>query len=108
VPGIVAVTIADADDARKFVALEAAGQVRQFSGWVEWSAPRFEVRSGAPVQIGLDGEALTMAPPLDFVSRPGALRVWLPRHALQLSPAARVVHVLSGSTIAELVAGQPG
>ena len=100
--GIVAVMIADADDARKFAALEAAGQVRRFPGWAEWSAPRFEVRSGAPVQIGVDGEALTIDPPLIFASRPGALRVRLPRHALQLSPAARTVHVLSGSTIAEL------
>jgi len=103
--------IADADDARKFAALEAAGQVRRFPGWAEWSAPRFEVGSGAPVQIGLDGEALTMDPPLVFASRPGALRVRLPRHALQLSPAARTVQVLSRSTIAELgrvAAGQPG
>ncbi len=100
--GIVAVTIADAADARKFMALEAVGQLRRFSGWVEWSAPRFEVRSGGPVQIGVDGEALTMEPPVVFVSRPGALRVRLPRHALQLSPAARTVQLLSGSTIAEL------
>jgi len=100
--GIVTVMIADAADARKFAALEAAGQVRRFPGWVEWSAPRFELGSGAPVRIGVDGEALTMDPPLVFVSRPGALRVWLPRHAQGLSPAARMVHVLSGSTIAEL------
>jgi diacylglycerol kinase family enzyme/uncharacterized membrane protein YphA (DoxX/SURF4 family) len=109
--GIVAVTIANADEARKFAALEAAGQVRRFPGWTEWSAPRFEAGSGAPVQIGLDGEALTMDPPLVFVSRPGALRVRLPRHSLKLSPAARTVRVLSGSTIAELArvaAGQPG
>ena len=108
--GIVTVTITNADDARKFAALEAVGQVRRFPGWVEWSAPRFEVRSGAPVQIGLDGEALTMNPPLVFASWPGALRVRLPRHALQFSPAARTVQVLSGSTIAELgrvAAGQP-
>jgi diacylglycerol kinase family enzyme len=100
--GIVAVMISDADDARKFAALDAAGQVRRFPGWVEWSAPRFEVSSGAPVQIGVDGEALTMNPPVVFQSQPGALRVRLPRHALQSSPAARTVQVLSVSTIAEL------
>ena len=52
-----------------------------------------------------------MDPPLVFASRPGALRVRLPRHALQLAPAARTVQVLSGSTIAELgrvAVGQPG
>ena len=100
--GMVVVMIADAADARQFAALEAAGQVRRFPGWVEWSAPRFEVGSGAPVPIGVDGEALTMDPPLVFESRPGALRVRLPRHALQASPAARTVQVLSGSAIAEL------
>jgi len=109
--GIVAVMIADAADARRFVVLEAAGQVRRFPGWVEWRAPRFEVGSGAPVQIGVDGEALTMDPPVVFESRPGALRIRLPRHALQLSPAAKTALLFSGSTIAELgrvAAGQVG
>jgi hypothetical protein len=41
-------------------------------------------------------------PPVVFASRPGALRVRLPRGALQVSPAARTVKVLSGSTLAEL------
>jgi len=100
--GIVAVVIARPDEVRKFVMLEAAGQARRFPGWVEWSAPRFEVASGAPVQLGVDGEALIMDPPLVFASRPGALRVRLPRRALRASPAARTVHVLSGSTLAEL------
>jgi diacylglycerol kinase family enzyme len=100
--GIVAVTIANADEARRFVALEAAGQVRRFPGWGEWSAPRFEIASDGPVQLGVDGEALVIDPPLVFASRPGALRVRLPRHALQASPAARTVQMLSGSTLAEL------
>jgi len=100
--GIVAARIGDAADARQFVALEAAGQVRRFPGWHEWSAPRFEVSSGSPVEIGIDGEALLMDPPLVFESRPRALRVRLPRHAVRRSPAAMTVHLLSGSTIAQL------
>src|SRR6266700_2105668 len=76
--GILAARIADAADARRFVTLEAAGQVRRFPGWQEWSAPRFEVGSGAPVEIGIDGEALLMDPPLVFESLPGALQVRLP------------------------------
>jgi diacylglycerol kinase family enzyme len=100
--GIVAAMINSADEARRFVALEAAGQIRRFSGWQEWSAPRFEVSSGGPVEIGLDGEALRMDPPLVFESRPGALTVRLPRRAVRPSPAARAVHLLSGSTITEL------
>jgi diacylglycerol kinase family enzyme len=109
--GIVAVMIADAAEAGMLAALEAAGQVSRFAGWIEWSAPRFEIDSGGQVQIGVDGEALTIDPPVVFVSRPGALRVRMPRHALHLSPAARTVRVLSGSTIAELgrvAAGRPG
>jgi diacylglycerol kinase family enzyme len=100
--GIVAARIGDANDARQFAALQAAGQVRRFRGWQEWSAPRFEVSSGAPVEIGVDGEALRMDPPLVFESWPGALRVRLPRHAVRLSPAARTVHLLSTSTITDL------
>jgi diacylglycerol kinase family enzyme len=100
--GIVAARIGDAADARQFAALEAAGQVRRFPGWHEWSAPRFEVSSGSPVEIGIDGEALLMDPPLVFESRPRALRVRLPRNAAAHSPAAMTVHLLSGSTITQL------
>jgi diacylglycerol kinase family enzyme len=100
--GIVAARIGDANDARQFAALQAAGQIRRFRGWQEWSAPRFEVSSAAPVEIGVDGEALLMDPPLVFESWPAALRVRLPRHAVRLSPAARTVHLLSTSTITDL------
>jgi diacylglycerol kinase family enzyme len=67
----------------------------------DWSAPAFEVRSGGPVEIGVDGEALTMEPPLSFSSRPGALRVRLPRQAPGLSPSAKGVRI-SRSTVHEL------
>jgi diacylglycerol kinase family enzyme len=100
--GVVTARIADAADARRFAALQAAGQVRRFGGWLEWDTPRFEVGSSAPVEIGVDGEALLMDPPLIFESLPGALRVLLPRAGLRPSPAARTVRVLSGSAIAEL------
>jgi hypothetical protein len=42
-----------------------------------------------------------MDPPLVFTSRPGALRVRVPRHAT-LSPAAAALHLLSRSTVTEL------
>jgi diacylglycerol kinase family enzyme len=99
--GVVAARINGAAQAHRFVALEAAGRVRRFEGWLEWDAARFEVGSGGPVEIGIDGEALTMDPPLVFASRPGALRVRLPRHTA-LSPAATAVHLASRSTLTEL------
>jgi diacylglycerol kinase family enzyme len=102
--GIVTARIDSPAQARQFITLESIGQVRRFPGWLEWEAPRFEVRSGGPVEIGIDGEALTMEPPLVFASRPGALLVRIPRHALARSPAASAVHITSRSTVGDLVA----
>ncbi len=48
---------------------------------LEWTQPSFEIRSSAPVPIGVDGEALLLEPPLRFVCVPHALRVRLPRNA---------------------------
>ncbi len=100
--GIVAITISDAAGADAFFALQALGQARRYAGWMEWAAPRFEVTSAAEVEIGVDGEALRMIPPVVFETQPRALRVRLPRHALRKSPAARTVHVLSRSTVTNL------
>ncbi len=102
--GLVAARIAGPAAAQRFVALEAAGRIREFEGWLEWAAADFRVGSGGPVEIGLDGEAVTMEPPLVFTSRPGALRVRLPRHAPARSPAASALHLASRSTVAELAA----
>ena len=41
----------------------------------EWATPEFQVSSGGPVDVGLDGEAVTLEPPLVFESMPSALRV---------------------------------
>ena len=106
--GMVTARIDGPAQAREFVALESIGQVRRFPGWLEWEAPRFEVRSDGPVEIAIDGEALTMDTPLVFASRPGALRVRIPKHAPGASPAAVAVRVTSRSTIAELAAVATG
>jgi diacylglycerol kinase family enzyme len=100
--GVVAVRIAGAGDATKFIALEQARQVRRFSGWLEWTTPTFRIDSGAPVEIGIDGEAMTMDPPLLFETNPGALRIRVPRKSIGRSPAARALHLASRSTIAQL------
>ena len=100
--GIAVARIGDAEGARRFVALELAGQARRFPGWLEWAADRFVVSSSGPVEAGVDGEALVMDPPLVFQAHPGALLVRLPRHAVQLSPAARAVRLASRSTVTDL------
>ena len=44
-----------------------------------WSATSLEVGAAATVHAGIDGEAVELAPPLEFVIRPAALRVRLLR-----------------------------
>jgi diacylglycerol kinase family enzyme len=109
--GIVSVQVGDAAEARHFMMLEVTGQVQRFAGWREWTAEEFAVGSGGPVEVGVDGEALVLDPPLRFVIRPGAMRVWLPKSALRVSPAARAVRLLTRSTAADLASvatgGQP-
>jgi diacylglycerol kinase family enzyme len=95
VVGVVAARIGSAVDAEQFAALNAIGQLRRFRGWDEWTARRFQIDSDRPVEIGIDGESLTIDPPLVFETMPAALRIRLPRHASGRSPAARRI---SGST----------
>jgi diacylglycerol kinase family enzyme len=89
--GILATRVRSARDLAKLATLSTLGQSPRFRGLRAWSCPEFQVRSGAPVAVGLDGEALTLAPPLRFVSLPSALRVRMPRHAKGLSPAGAAV-----------------
>ena len=86
--GIVAARIAGAAEAVEFTGLESVGRIRSFHGWLEWETPRFQIDSSDAVEIGIDGEAMSLEPPLVFESRPGALRVRIPTHAVGVSPAA--------------------
>jgi len=94
--GIAVARVRSAQDVSKLAALELVGQAGRFAGLLSWSSPEFEVRSHGPVEIGLDGEALVMQPPLRFASMPGALLVRLPQGA-GLAPAARAVPLTVGS-----------
>jgi diacylglycerol kinase family enzyme len=89
--GIVALVIPDDAAQRRFLRALATGRPDRYEGFRVWAAPTFEVASDSPVAAGLDGESVELDPPLVFSSRPGALRVRLPGHALGLSPAARAV-----------------
>jgi diacylglycerol kinase family enzyme len=53
-----------------------------------WSTPSLEIAAGAPLPAGLDGEAVTLLPPLRCTTRPAALRVRIARHHPGLSPSA--------------------
>jgi diacylglycerol kinase family enzyme len=86
--GIVAATFRSSDDIARFVQLAAVGQLHRFDGWAEWSDTSFEVQSARPVEIGIDGEAMLLDPPIRFSVVPGALRVRIPLRAPGYSPAA--------------------
>ena len=86
--GIATARVTNAVEAAQFAELEAAGMVRRFSGWSEWDTPRFQIDSSGPVEIGIDGEATSLEPPLVFESHPAALRIRIPTHARGASPAA--------------------
>jgi diacylglycerol kinase family enzyme len=105
--GVVAARVHTAADVSKLVALEMVGQVERFAGLVSWCTPEFEVRSHSPVEVGLDGEALVLQPPLRFASMPGALRVRLPR-GVGLAPGARAAALTAENlgTLLRVAAGR--
>jgi diacylglycerol kinase family enzyme len=108
--GITFVRVDTAAEAETLALLDAADRAGHFARWNEWTAPEFEVRSSKPVEVGVDGEAFILQPPLHFVSRPGALRVRLPRTAPRRSPAARAARVIAKPTVIALwqtVLGRP-
>lgn len=56
--------------------------------WRRLTQPDLEIDADAPVPLGIDGEAVTLEPPLRFRSRPGALRVRIARAHPGASPSA--------------------
>jgi diacylglycerol kinase family enzyme len=86
--GIVAARFRSSGEIARFVQLQATGRARRFSGWGEWTDTSFELRSGQPVEVGIDGEAILLDPPIRFRVAPGALRVRIPPRAPGYSPAA--------------------
>ena len=89
--GIVALVLGESGGAASFLAALAIGHPERFEGLTSWDAPTFEVTSDAPIDIGLDGETMSMDPPLHLSIRPDPVRVRLPKHAIGYSPAARVL-----------------
>ena len=57
-------------------------------GLEQWSTPSFELDAAAAVPAGIDGEAMTLDPPLRFSSRPRALRVRIAPNHPGASPSA--------------------
>jgi diacylglycerol kinase family enzyme len=68
-----------------------------------WRSPEFTVEADASIPAGIDGEAVTLASPVRFDSRPAALRVRIAADHPGASPSAAVPHGL-WAVIGELFA----
>jgi diacylglycerol kinase family enzyme len=88
--GIVAARLQSPGEAARFAQLQASGPTRRPGDWAECTDTSFEVRSGRPVEVGVDGEAMLLDPPIRFRIVSGALRVRIPPEAPGYSPAAAV------------------
>jgi diacylglycerol kinase family enzyme len=77
-------------------------------GLVDWTQDSFDVRSSAPVPVGLDGETVMLDPPLRFASRPAALRVRLPAAAVRAlrRPVNAALTTKDITALARIVAGR--
>jgi diacylglycerol kinase family enzyme len=86
--GIVAATFRSSAELARLLESGASGRNWRPAGWVEWADASFQLESDQPVEIGIDGEALVLDPPIRFRTLPGALRVRIPLGAPGYSPAA--------------------
>jgi diacylglycerol kinase family enzyme len=86
--GVIVIDVKDAASLAQLVTLSGAGRGSAYSGWHEWTAPALEIRSGKPVDAGIDGEAVTLDPPVHLEVVPGALRIRIAPHHPGVSPAA--------------------
>lgn len=98
--GIVSVRIDHPDQLAQLAVLEATHHPELFPGWREWTAPDFTVDSGAPIEAGIDGEAVMLHPPVRFTLGPGVVRVRVPhpvrRSRLGLPSPIRTLARLAG------------
>jgi diacylglycerol kinase family enzyme len=107
--GIATLRIDRPADVPTLVALVKAGRVQSFAGFREWTATSFRVDADEAVAAGVDGEAMTLQPPLLFETRPAALRVRIPRHAPGRSPGALAEVPIARrlGALLRVVAGRP-
>ena len=68
------------------------GTGEQAARWRELAAAELEIEADGPVPVGIDGESLTLEPPLRFRVRQRALRARIARDHPGASPSAEIPH----------------
>jgi diacylglycerol kinase family enzyme len=91
--GVTALVVPDDAAARRFLRSLALDRPERYAGFHAWETTTFVVDSGAQVPVGVDGETVTLEPPLRFSVRRAAVRVRLAPSAIGYSPTARSVAV---------------
>ncbi len=79
--GGLSVLVLDASEpaaAIEMATLSVAGAMNRYPGWFQWKTTSFEVDSDSPVPVGIDGETVSLEPPLRFVIHPGSLTIAVP------------------------------
>jgi diacylglycerol kinase family enzyme len=80
--GELAITVVDATAAGEFAGVAASaifGRLERSASFHQWRAPTFTIESSDDeVFVGLDGEALSFPPPLEFAVVPRGLRLLVP------------------------------
>jgi len=85
---VIALELENDRAAAAFLAAVAAGHPERFAGFSAWTTDVFEVDSGGPVDAGVDGETLSLPPPLRFTIRPAALPLLLPPAVARVSASS--------------------
>jgi len=88
--GVVAISASTGAEAAQVFTLSALGQRRRSRFWHEFTAEQFEVRSGSgKAYAGIDGEALELDTPLQFLIHPKGLRLLVPEGNLTAAERRR-------------------
>jgi diacylglycerol kinase family enzyme len=107
--GVVSLIVEGDRGMAQFFAALSTGRPNRYEGLESWATTTFEVSSGAPIEIGLDGETQLMDPPLRFSIRQAPVRVRLPKAAIGYSPAARALGWKAAArALWNVLLGRPG
>jgi diacylglycerol kinase family enzyme len=85
--GVIVVEVHNGAELAQLVSLSTAGRGSVYSGWHEWTTRSLEVRSARPIDVGIDGEAVTLESPVRLEIQPAALRVRIASNHPGISPA---------------------
>jgi len=95
--GVIVVEVHNGAELAQLISLSTAGRGSAYAGWHEWTTPSLEVRSRQAIDLGIDGEAVTLDSPVHLEVQPGALRVRIAPHHPGVSPARVAGAVQAGA-----------